>query len=100
MPRYRRDLTNWEPWQAFTNERAFSWKWDQWFWWNGWGWNKRALIGFVPFVDRAWRPDIAPSTVRHFQYHLLRWSTTRGVRPNQTYVNMNSGSVAFFPPPG
>ena len=98
--RRRRDLTNWEPWQDFTNERSFSWRWDQWFWWNGWGWNKRALIGFVPFVDRAWRPDIAPSTVRHFQYHLLEWSARRGVRPNQVFVNMNSGSIAFSPPPG
>lgn len=91
----RRDLTNWEPWQTTRELQGYQWKWDMWFWWNGWGWNRRALIGFVPFVNRAWRPDIAPSTVRHFQYHTLRWGTTRGVRPNQVYINMNTGSVAF-----
>lgn len=94
--RRHRELANWEPWQTFRNDRAFSWKWDQWFWWNGWGWNKRALIGFVPFVDRAWRPDISPATIRHFQYHLLEWGSRRGVRPNQVYINMNSGSSIPF----
>ena len=96
----RSDLTNWRPYQQFhTADRSFSGKWDQWFWWNGWGWNRRALIGFVPFVDRAWRPDIAPSTLRHFQYHMLEWSTRRGVRPHQVAIDMNSGSVAFTTPP-
>jgi hypothetical protein len=90
MSQYNRRTWAWEPWQ---HQRRFGWQWDQWFWWNGWGWNKRSLIGFVPFINRAWRPDIAPSTVRHFQYHLLRWGTTRGVRPNQVRINMNSGSV-------
>ena len=94
--RRRSDLTNWQPWQTFRSQRGFGWKWDQWFWWNGWGWNKRALIGFVPFVDRAWRPDIAPSTVRHFQFHLARWAAHRNTTADQVLIDMNTGSVAFF----
>ena len=96
MPRHRSDLTNWQPWQTFRSQSGFGWKWDQWFWWNGWGWNKRALIGFVPFVDRAWRPDIAPSTVRHFQFHLRRWAAHRNTTADQVKINMNTGSVVFY----
>lgn len=94
--RRRNDLTNWRPWQTYRSQRGFGWRWDQWFWWNGWGWNRRSLIGFVPFVDRAWWPTIAPSTVRHFQFHLQEWGDRRGVRPEQVYINMYSGSAVPF----